>query len=290
MLGQGIPFIHAGQDILRSKSMDRDSFNSGDWFNALDWSFATTNWGKGLPVAGKNSDNWPIMQLADPSLVPDSSDVFQAAEQFIELLQIRGSSALFRLTSESEVMDRVAFHNTGPMQFPGLIVMSIADDYGDVDLTNEMVVVSFNAADDPASFAFPAGDNEFALHPVQVASVDPVVQTAYYDTTARAFSVPARTTAVFLAQRPIGEQIDVLIDRVDALEADEVINGGQANSLLAKLEAMQKSAANGRIRPAVNQANAFINEVEAFMAAGLLSPEQGQQLKSTAEKILQSLT
>src|SRR3546814_12978264 len=28
-LGQGIPFFHAGQDILRSKSMDRDSFNDG---------------------------------------------------------------------------------------------------------------------------------------------------------------------------------------------------------------------------------------------------------------------
>ena len=98
------------------------------------------------------------------------------------------------------------------------------------------------------------------------------------------------TTAVFLAQRPIGEQIDVLIDQVDALEADEVINGGQANSLRAKLKAMQKSAANGRIRPAVNQANAFINEVEAFMSAGLLSPEQGEQLISTAEEIIQSLT
>ncbi|MCB1054338.1 MAG: pullulanase-type alpha-1,6-glucosidase, partial [Acidobacteria bacterium] len=36
-LGQGIPFFHAGQDLLRSKSMDRDSYNSGDWFNQIDW-------------------------------------------------------------------------------------------------------------------------------------------------------------------------------------------------------------------------------------------------------------
>lgn len=28
-LSQGIPFIHAGDDLLRSKSLDRDSYNSG---------------------------------------------------------------------------------------------------------------------------------------------------------------------------------------------------------------------------------------------------------------------
>jgi hypothetical protein len=29
-LGQGVPFIHAGDDLLRSKSLDRDSYNSGE--------------------------------------------------------------------------------------------------------------------------------------------------------------------------------------------------------------------------------------------------------------------
>ena len=33
MLSQGRPFVHAGDDLLRSKSLDRDSYNSGDWFN-----------------------------------------------------------------------------------------------------------------------------------------------------------------------------------------------------------------------------------------------------------------
>lgn len=28
-LGQGVPFFHAGDDILRSKSLDRDSYDSG---------------------------------------------------------------------------------------------------------------------------------------------------------------------------------------------------------------------------------------------------------------------
>jgi pullulanase len=36
---QGVAYYHAGFDILRSKSLDRNSFNSGDWFNRLDWSY-----------------------------------------------------------------------------------------------------------------------------------------------------------------------------------------------------------------------------------------------------------
>ncbi|RYF04574.1 MAG: DUF3372 domain-containing protein [Oxalobacteraceae bacterium] len=31
---QGIAYFHAGQDILRSKSLDRNSYDSGDWFTA----------------------------------------------------------------------------------------------------------------------------------------------------------------------------------------------------------------------------------------------------------------
>jgi hypothetical protein len=40
----------------------------------------------------------------------------------------------------------------------------------------------------------------------------------------------------------------------------------------------------------VNQINAFINQVNALMAAGLLSPEDGEQLISIAEEIVQSLS
>ena len=39
MFSQGVPFFHAGDDILRSKSFDSNSYNSGDWFNKLDWTY-----------------------------------------------------------------------------------------------------------------------------------------------------------------------------------------------------------------------------------------------------------
>jgi hypothetical protein len=49
LLGQGTPFLHAGSELLRSKSLDRDSYRSGDWFNAIDWTASSTRWGVGLP-------------------------------------------------------------------------------------------------------------------------------------------------------------------------------------------------------------------------------------------------
>jgi pullulanase len=44
-VSQGIAFFHAGDDLLRSKSLDRDSYNSGDWFNKLVWDGSGNNFG-----------------------------------------------------------------------------------------------------------------------------------------------------------------------------------------------------------------------------------------------------
>ncbi len=98
-LAQGVSFFHAGQDLLRSKSLDRDSFNSGDWFNRLDFTYQTNNWGVGLPVAEKNESNWPIQGplLANPDLLPAPGDISFNAEVTRERLEVRGSTPLFSL-------------------------------------------------------------------------------------------------------------------------------------------------------------------------------------------------
>lgn len=46
---QGVAYFHAGGELLRSKSLDRNSFNSGDAFNRLDWSGQSNQFGIGLP-------------------------------------------------------------------------------------------------------------------------------------------------------------------------------------------------------------------------------------------------
>jgi pullulanase/glycogen debranching enzyme len=199
-LSQGVPFFHAGDDLLRSKSMDRDSYDSGDWFNRLDFSYTTNNWGVGLPIADKNQDLWPLMQplLADPALKPGEDDILASAMHLREMLQIRKSSPLFRLRTAEEVQACVWFWNTS--QTPGLIAM-VLDDTLKRDANYQMMVLVFNAL--PETQTVEADDLSginFELHPVQVDSRDDVVKNAVYDAETNTFSVPGRTTAVFVAR------------------------------------------------------------------------------------------
>ena len=63
-----------GSDRLRSKSLDRNSYNSGDWFNQIRWDCASGNGFGARPAAGAPTtrDKWPYARplLADPALVP----------------------------------------------------------------------------------------------------------------------------------------------------------------------------------------------------------------------------
>ena len=51
---QGVSFWQAGSEVLRSKSFDSNSYNSGDWYNELDPSLTSNGFGKGLPLAADN--------------------------------------------------------------------------------------------------------------------------------------------------------------------------------------------------------------------------------------------
>ncbi len=208
-LGQGVSFYHAGSDMLRSKSMDNDSYNSGDWFNKLDFTYQHNNWGVGLPPAWveSNEQQWPIMAplLANPALQPQPEDILKTVVHFREMLEISKSSELFQLETAPDVQQMVNFHNTGPDQIPGLIVMSISDE-GEVDIdeTYELIAVLFNANDEAQSFFAGAFEGrDLVLHPIQQASNDPVVQDSTFDPASATFTVPARTTAVFVeAEEP----------------------------------------------------------------------------------------
>ena len=198
MFSQGVPFFHAGDDLLRSKSLDRNSYDSGDWYNKLDWTFQTNNWGVGLPIEG--SDKWDIYKpiLSNPELKPTSAQIMTASHIFQEYLQIRKSSPLFRLTTEEQISASLSFFNTGRQQIPGLIVMQIKDT-GNIDSKYSDIFVFFNA--NPKTIKFTESiliGNAFVLHPVQFTSVDPVVQKSLFEPSTGTFTLPALTTIVFV--------------------------------------------------------------------------------------------
>jgi pullulanase-type alpha-1,6-glucosidase len=203
-LGQGIPFFHAGSEMLRSKSLDRDSYDSGDWFNRLDFTYRENNFGVGLPMADKNRERWNLMKplLANASLRPGREEIVRTVRHFEELLRIRKGSPLFRLRDAKDIQARLHFHNTGPDQVPGLIIMSVMDrlpDWPDLDPDLDRVVVLFNATPSTQEFASDAWkEKPFALHPVQAGGGDAVVKFARFESTDGRFTVPPRSTAVFV--------------------------------------------------------------------------------------------
>jgi len=214
-LGQGPMFWHAGTDLLRSKSLDRNSFNSGDWFNRVDWAGASSAFGSGLPPAAENQQRWELQRslLANPTLVPGSGDIAASRAAALDLLRIRSSSRLFRLGSAARVIERVSFPHGGPAQPRGVIVMVLSDSVessggssggssmsdavddaaGDLDPERERIVVVFNATPWWQSVALPDAGS-LVLHAVQVAGVDPVVRLT--SVSADAVTVPPRTVAV----------------------------------------------------------------------------------------------
>src|SRR5215211_2309055 len=204
MLSQGVPFFHAGDDILRSKSFNPNSYNSGDWYNQLDWTYESNNWGVGLPLEG--TDQWHIYKplLAQPKLAPTKSEIEFSSAVFREFLRIRKSSNLFRLETAEQIQDVLSFYNNGPDAIPGLIVMHLKD-VENIDPVHDEIVVLFNARPDEATISDPAfGDKDFALHSVQQGSVDELVRGAKFDPSTGTFTVPARTTAVFnILDKPI---------------------------------------------------------------------------------------
>ena len=195
-LGQGMPFMQAGDELLRSKSFDTDSYNSGDHFNALDWTGADNGFGRGLPPQEKNGGNWPLYRplLANRALKPSVQDANQAYSHLQELLKIRSSSPLFHMETAAQVQQGLSFLNSGPQQLPGVIVMHLKGSapYRDI-------VVVFNASGRAADIKDASlAPLRLSLHPVQAASSDSVVKGS--KATGNMLSVPALTTAVFVGK------------------------------------------------------------------------------------------
>ena len=238
LLSIGVPFLHAGDDLLRSKSLDRDSYDSGDWFNAVDWTGALGNgFGRGLPPAAKNAGAWPAKRrlLRDAARVAPTPAMRRRAASYVRaLLRARYSSPLFRMADAAHVCAQLRFLNTGPEQMPGAIVMVLSsapvptggagggEGGGTHDGRYASVVCVFNARPEPYEFSFP-GDNEqgggggeqggggkggsgaLALHPaledlrgLQGDDRDEAVEGCYAE--GRRLVVAARTAAVFVEE------------------------------------------------------------------------------------------
>ena len=199
---QGVAYFHAGIDTLRSKSLDRNSYDSGDWFNAVDWTYRSNNFGVGLPMQSDNGENWPVMAplLADQGIVPMPADIRWTRDAFRDLVRIRASSSLFRMRTADEIHQRLRFHNTGSTQEPTVVAAHL-DGRGYAGAGFRELVYLINVDTRAHTIAVPAEvGKRYQLHPVHRArdAADRRAAAARYDTASGSFQVPARTAVVFV--------------------------------------------------------------------------------------------
>ncbi|MFF3491809.1 pullulanase-type alpha-1,6-glucosidase [Streptomyces sp. NPDC002795] len=191
-LSQGPALSQAGTDLLRSKSLDRNSFDSGDWFNAIHWDCRAGNgFGRGLPMAADNKPKWPYAQPLLASVkVPGCPDIERTSAAYQDLLKIRTTEPAFQLSTSAAVQKALSFPLSGKDETPGVITMRLGD-----------LVVVFNAT--PERQKQTVGDaagTGYRLHPVQAGGADEGVKSASYAKGSGTFEVPARTVAVFTAK------------------------------------------------------------------------------------------
>jgi len=200
---QGVAYYHAGVDTLRSKSLDKNSYDSGDWFNRLDWSYADNNFGAGLPLQSSNGDDWALQQplLTNAQIKPTATQIAWARDQFRDLLSIRRSTSLLHMASPDDIKARLKFYNNGSGQVPTVIVGDIDGSGGYAGANFQELAYFINVDKQAHQIAIPQlAAKAFVLHPVHRAAgaADTRAAQATYDATTGTFSVPARTAVVFV--------------------------------------------------------------------------------------------
>ncbi|MEI8029968.1 MAG: alpha-1,6-glucosidase domain-containing protein [Comamonadaceae bacterium] len=202
---QGVAYFHAGMDTLRSKSMDGNSYDSGDWFNRLDWSYRDNYFGSGAPPKGDNGNNYGLIKplLANPDIKPGTAEIALARDMFRDSLKLRSSSTLFRLRSAADIKARLKFFNTGSTQNPTLLVGHLDGvGYPGAGFRELLYFVNVDKTAQPLTVPSAQG-KPFVLHPVHrahdAADKRPALQARFESATGY-FSVPARTALVYVIE------------------------------------------------------------------------------------------
>lgn len=205
MFSQGTAYFHAGVELLRSKSLDRNSYDSGDWFNRLDWSYQDNYFATGLPPQQDNGATWGLMRayLTNPAIKPEPAQIRYASAMFVDLLRIRASTQLFRLPTAEAIKRRLRFANTGPNQIATLLVGRL-DGQGLAGERFRKLIYCVNVDKNPVSITLAdTANQDWQLHPVQRAGKAAdlrVKKEARFAADLGRFTIPARSAAVFVLE------------------------------------------------------------------------------------------
>jgi pullulanase len=196
-LSFGVAYFHAGAELLRSKSLDRNSYDSGDWFNRIDWTGQSNGFGSGVPLRADHSGDWPMMSqmLRDTRVQVKPRHIAWTREQFFQLLAVRkslmaASSKNGNSSLTQRALNELKFLNQGPNAIAGLIVAKLYD-----PTIKQRVVYALNAQQKAAHFDLSdtAGSSW---------SVHPAIKNPWFSPIVKGHMViPARSWAVWSEKR-----------------------------------------------------------------------------------------
>ena len=115
---QGVPFFSEGEEFLRSKEGDADSYNAGDAVNAIDWD--------------------------------RQNEYMDVVEYYKGLIKLRKRHPAFRMTSQTEICENIKFYDTENNQLITYVIYNNAN--GD---TWGRIAVIFNASAERVSVELP---------------------------------------------------------------------------------------------------------------------------------------
>ena len=147
LTSQGLSFLHAGTEFLRTKKGVENSFQSPDSINAMDWNLKTTN-----------------------------KQVFDYVKA---LIRIRKTHPAFRMQDAAQIATNIRFLDNLP---PGLIAYTING--AAVNDSWKKILVVFNGSKDQQAFQLPAGNWKMAIGankiPTEVKVTPGLLQPADY--------------------------------------------------------------------------------------------------------------
>jgi hypothetical protein len=171
----------------------------------MDWTYQTNFFGTGLPPKGDNAESWPLMQplLANAALRPTPTDIAFARDATRDLLAIRASTRLLRLRTAQDIRQRLTFHNIGPRQNPVVLVGHVnGKGYAGANFNDLLYLINVDKVAHDVTLPEEA-KKAYQLHPVQAASTGAdarVRNDSRVNPSTGHFTVPARTTAVFVVR------------------------------------------------------------------------------------------
>jgi len=155
----------------------------------------------------------------------------------------------------------------------------------------EVSLLAGNSYSDAGATASDSFEGDLTSQIVTVNPVDtntPETYVVTYDVSDGAGNAATPVTRTVIVQS-LQDAVDSISDSVGDLVISGILNNGNGNALQSKLDNIIDKIDDGKTKPAKNQLNAFINQVQDFVDSGKLTSEEGQPLIDAAQTIIDNL-